>query len=133
MIKRLEDLAHDSAAVKSHLMLQMKELNNYVAELVNFGISVSNYGSLRPTISLLISIACTRDHASFERCTFVEEFVPNDKYIGSCQILCNVNCCEGYEARHLDMGSDWKCYRSSYRRKHQTFAPNVGGGECTEK
>ena len=41
MIKRLEDLAHDSAAVKSHLMLQMKELNNCVAELVNFGISVS--------------------------------------------------------------------------------------------
>jgi hypothetical protein len=41
MFKRLEDLAHDSAGVKAHLMLQMKELNNYVAELVNFGISVS--------------------------------------------------------------------------------------------
>jgi len=41
MIKRLEDLAHGSAAVKSHLMPQMKDLNNYVAELVNFGISVS--------------------------------------------------------------------------------------------
>lgn len=41
MIKRLEDLAHDSAAVKSRLMSQMKELSNYIAELVNFGISVS--------------------------------------------------------------------------------------------
>jgi len=41
MIKRLEDLAHSSSAVKSHLVPQMKDLNNYVAELVNFGISVS--------------------------------------------------------------------------------------------
>lgn len=40
MIKRLEDLAHSSAAVKSHLVPQMKNLNNCVAELVNFGISV---------------------------------------------------------------------------------------------
>ncbi len=54
MIKRLEDLARDSAAVKSHLMPQMKELSNYVAELVNFGISVS---SLSPPTSIIIHIA----------------------------------------------------------------------------
>jgi dynactin 1 len=40
MIKRLEDLAHDSAAVKPHVIPQMKALSNYIAELVNFGISV---------------------------------------------------------------------------------------------
>ncbi|KAF9478081.1 dynactin [Pholiota conissans] len=41
MIKRLEDLAHDSAAVKPHVIPQMKALSNYIAELVNFGISVA--------------------------------------------------------------------------------------------
>ncbi|KAF8971830.1 dynactin [Flammula alnicola] len=41
MIKRLEDLAQDSAAVKPHLIPQMKALSNYVAELVNFGISLA--------------------------------------------------------------------------------------------
>lgn len=40
MIKRLEDLAHDSAAVKPHVIPQMKALSNYIAELVNFGITV---------------------------------------------------------------------------------------------
>ncbi|KAF9055788.1 dynein associated protein-domain-containing protein [Panaeolus papilionaceus] len=41
MIKRLEDVAQDSAAVKPHLINQMKALSNYVAELVNFGISLA--------------------------------------------------------------------------------------------
>ncbi|KDR85814.1 hypothetical protein GALMADRAFT_234908 [Galerina marginata CBS 339.88] len=41
MIKRLEDLAQDSAAVKPHLIPQMKALSNYIAELVNFGISLA--------------------------------------------------------------------------------------------
>jgi dynactin 1 len=38
--KRLEDLTHDSGALKSHLLPQLKALNNLVPELVNFGISV---------------------------------------------------------------------------------------------
>ncbi|KAJ3503186.1 hypothetical protein NLJ89_g8547 [Agrocybe chaxingu] len=41
MIKRLEDLAQDSAAVKPHLIPQMQNLSNYVEELVNFGIAVA--------------------------------------------------------------------------------------------
>ncbi|KAF9567724.1 dynactin [Agrocybe pediades] len=41
MIKRLEELERDSAAVKPHLIPQMKALSNYVAELVNFGISLA--------------------------------------------------------------------------------------------
>ncbi|KAF8893676.1 dynein associated protein-domain-containing protein [Gymnopilus junonius] len=41
MIKRLEDLAQDSSAVKPHLIPQMKALSNYIAELVNFGISLA--------------------------------------------------------------------------------------------
>ena len=40
MIKRLEDLAQDSSAVKPHVIPQMEALNNFMAELVNFGISV---------------------------------------------------------------------------------------------
>ena len=40
MIKRLEDLAQDSSAVKPHVIPQMEALNNFMAELVNFGILV---------------------------------------------------------------------------------------------
>ena len=40
LTKRLEDLTHDSSALKSNLLPQLKALNNLVPELVNFGISV---------------------------------------------------------------------------------------------
>lgn len=36
----MEDLTHDNAALKAHLVPQMKGLTNFVEELVNFGISV---------------------------------------------------------------------------------------------
>ncbi|KAJ6541721.1 dynein associated protein-domain-containing protein [Mycena capillaripes] len=39
LTKRLEDLIQDSAALKAHLVPQMKALSNFVPELVNFGIS----------------------------------------------------------------------------------------------
>jgi dynactin 1 len=39
LTKRLEDLTHDSGALKFHLLPQLKALNNLVPELVNFGIS----------------------------------------------------------------------------------------------
>jgi dynactin 1 len=40
LTKRLEDLTHDSTALKSHLLPQLKALSNLAPELVNFGISV---------------------------------------------------------------------------------------------
>ena len=40
LTKRLEDLTQDSGALKSHLLPQLKALNNLIPELVNFGISV---------------------------------------------------------------------------------------------
>lgn len=43
LTKRLEDLTQDSAALKSHLVPQLRALNNVVPELVNFGISVSSF------------------------------------------------------------------------------------------
>lgn len=52
MIKRLEDVAQDSAAVKPHLINQMKALSNYVAELVNFGISVSHLPSWKSNVTV---------------------------------------------------------------------------------
>ncbi|KAJ7068484.1 dynein associated protein-domain-containing protein [Mycena amicta] len=39
LTKRMEDLIQDSAALKGHLVPQMKGLSNFVPELVNFGIS----------------------------------------------------------------------------------------------
>ncbi|KAF8634861.1 hypothetical protein AX15_000617 [Amanita polypyramis BW_CC] len=41
LTKKMEDLIHDNAALKSHLVPQMKGLTNLVAELVNFGISLA--------------------------------------------------------------------------------------------
>ena len=42
-MKRLEDLTQDSAALRVHLLPQLKALNHHVPELVNFGISVRVY------------------------------------------------------------------------------------------
>ncbi|KAF8346896.1 dynactin [Amanita rubescens] len=41
LTKRMEDLTHDNAALKAHLVPQMKGLTNFVEELVNFGISLA--------------------------------------------------------------------------------------------
>ncbi|KAK2464772.1 hypothetical protein APHAL10511_003190 [Amanita phalloides] len=41
LTKRMADLTHDNSALKSHLLPQMKGLTNFVAELVNFGISLA--------------------------------------------------------------------------------------------
>ncbi|KAF9011292.1 dynactin [Cyathus striatus] len=41
LTKRVEDLAHDSAAVKAQFISQMKGLSDFVAELINFGISLA--------------------------------------------------------------------------------------------
>ncbi|KAF8899310.1 dynein associated protein-domain-containing protein [Infundibulicybe gibba] len=41
LTKRLEDLVLDNSALKLHLVPQMKGLNNFIAELVNFGISLA--------------------------------------------------------------------------------------------
>ncbi|TFK24263.1 dynactin [Coprinopsis marcescibilis] len=49
LIKRLETLLKDSAAVKVHLLPQMKALTDNVAELVNFGISLAQ--SVMPHLS----------------------------------------------------------------------------------
>jgi hypothetical protein len=40
LTRRIEDLTHDSSALKSHLMPQLKVLTNMIPEIVNFGISV---------------------------------------------------------------------------------------------
>ncbi|KAG6911272.1 hypothetical protein DXG01_002111 [Tephrocybe rancida] len=41
LTKRLDDLIDDSAALKAHLIPEMKGLSNLAAELVNFGISLA--------------------------------------------------------------------------------------------
>jgi dynactin 1 len=41
LAKRLEDLIQDSAAVKAHLVPQLKALSEIVPELVNFGFSLA--------------------------------------------------------------------------------------------
>lgn len=43
LTKRLEDLTQESAALKAHLMPQMKALSNAVQEPVNFAISVGRH------------------------------------------------------------------------------------------
>ena len=40
--KRLEDLTQDSGALKTHLLPQLRALNNLVPDIVDFGISVRN-------------------------------------------------------------------------------------------
>ncbi|KAF7307559.1 CAP-Gly domain-containing protein [Mycena indigotica] len=49
LTKRMEELIQDSAALKAHLVPQMKGLSNFVPELVNFGISFAQ--QIMPHIS----------------------------------------------------------------------------------
>ena len=42
-MKRLEELAKESSALKPYLVPQMKALSNLVPKLVNFGISVCSF------------------------------------------------------------------------------------------
>ena len=51
LIKRLEELARESSALKPYLVPPMKALSNLVPELVNFGISVCSF-SWRMSVSL---------------------------------------------------------------------------------
>ena len=41
LMKRLEELAHESSALKAYLVPQLEALCNIVSEMVNFGIQVS--------------------------------------------------------------------------------------------
>lgn len=45
-MKRLEELARESSALKPYLIPPMKALSNLVPELVNFGISVCSFSWL---------------------------------------------------------------------------------------
>ncbi len=42
LIKRLEELAHESSGLKAYLVPQLDALCNIVSEMVNFGIQVSS-------------------------------------------------------------------------------------------
>lgn len=55
LIKRIETLQQDSSAIKAHLLPQMKDLTDHVAELVNFGISVSMSLLLATTLAHRLS------------------------------------------------------------------------------
>jgi dynactin 1 len=52
-MKRLEELARESSALKPHLIPPMKALSNLVPELVNFGISVCSVSRLMPASLLM--------------------------------------------------------------------------------
>lgn len=65
LTKRLEDLTHDSGALKAQLLPQLRALNNLVPDIVDFGISVCIPPDF-PSYPLanIHRLACTRDHAS---------------------------------------------------------------------
>ena len=55
-MKRLEELAKESSALKPYLVPPMKALSNLVPELVNFGISVCSFSWLLSACIWLIVI-----------------------------------------------------------------------------
>lgn len=62
----MEDLTHDNAALKAHLVPQMKGLTNFVEELVNFGISVRTLRILWISAMTSFNVAGSTDHATPE-------------------------------------------------------------------
>jgi hypothetical protein len=64
-MKRLEELAHESSALKAYLVPQLEGLCNIVSEMVNFGIQVSmNHLSLF-FCNLRSFSACPTNDASY--------------------------------------------------------------------
>lgn len=62
----MEDLTHDSAALKVHVVPQMKGLTNFVEELVNFGISVRIMRMSWIRAMTSFNVAGSTDHATPE-------------------------------------------------------------------
>jgi len=63
-MKRLEELAHDSSALKAHLVPQLEALCNIVSEMVNFGIQVSILTTCSLSIPLRYFLACPTNNAA---------------------------------------------------------------------
>lgn len=93
MIKRLEDLSQDSAAVKAHLLIQIHSLSNLSGELINFGFSVCWTISMISLSQTDLAItACPTNLTTFEGCEIDESTLPTNHYTWRCQILCYFNC-----------------------------------------
>ena len=64
-MKRLEELAHESSALKAYLVPQLDALCNIVSEMVNFGIQVCILTICPFFCKLRSLLACTTNDASY--------------------------------------------------------------------
>ena len=127
MIKRLEDLAHDSATVKPHVIPQMKALRNYIAELVNFGITVCHFPKCASR-----NINNRSLHNKLCR-MFVQDVVPADDGAGHRQAGCDIDGGKGHEAWSVALGGYRRRDHASHRGEREAGASHLGAGECAQE
>lgn len=79
LVKRLDDLTQESAALKASIVPRLQALSNPVAELVNFGISVHCSVLFHKSQLMLTSYeARAADHKPYQRCAKLEISFPID-------------------------------------------------------
>jgi hypothetical protein len=63
-MKRMEELAHESSALKAYLVPQLEALCNIVSEMVNFGIQASILPTRTCSFVLRSFLACPANDAT---------------------------------------------------------------------
>lgn len=106
-MKRLEELAHESSALKAYLVPQLEALCNIVSEMVNFGIQVSCINHLSLFIIAEIISACPRNDASYRRSTRFQIFFPTWQGVIICQQHRLINGGKDLQGYHIFLGISW--------------------------
>lgn len=89
LVKRVEDLTQESAALKSRILPQLQALVNVIPELGNFGISVRQCKTLlNLTLTRAIPIGGATTHSLPERCPKLEIRIPAQY----CAWICRTDC-----------------------------------------
>jgi hypothetical protein len=89
LVKRLEELARESSALKAYLVPQLEALCNIVSEMVNLGIQVRRLTEHSHVFFKLNSFpACSANDASHRRSTRFQIFFPTRQ----CPIICQQRC-----------------------------------------
>lgn len=76
LVKRLEELAHESSALKAYLVPQLEALCSIVSEMVNLGIQVRQTAENSCPFQAEFFPACSANNASCRRSTRFEVLFP---------------------------------------------------------
>lgn len=126
LTRRLDELIENSTALKGHLIPQMKGLSNFVAELVNFGISVRIICSLCFQTSHPGNKVGSTNHAPSERCAQCQVSIPTNNTTRPSETNCRFYSCQRHQTRRICLGCNRGLHKPTYSGRWETAAPRPG-------